>query len=90
MNGLDMQGARDDRILYWPVVLTVAWPLLFVLVCFIASLFTWAGLFALFFLPLQALVLTLWGASVFLLVCCAWSGRTRGLGVGFCQRWSWR
>src|SRR5580704_6165574 len=58
-----MQGAREDRILYWPGVLTIAGPLLFVFVCFIASLFTWAGLFALFFLPLQALVLTLWGAS---------------------------
>ena len=69
-----MQGARNDRILYWPVVLTVAWPLLFVLVCFIASLFTWAGLSALFFLPLQALVLTLWGASGLFacLLCLEW------------------
>lgn len=58
-----MQGAREDRILYWPGVLTIAGPLLFVFVCFIASLFTWAGLFALLFVPLQALVLALWGAA---------------------------
>ena len=53
-----MQAASEDRILFWPIILTLAGPIAFVL--------AWAGPFILRMLFVPYIVAVLWmGASVF-------------------------
>lgn len=56
-----MRGATDDRILYWPVILSVLCPIVFIL--------AWSGPFSLRMLLVPPMVLILWMAcSVFAVV----------------------